>query len=92
VVAPHEGTNPNFNEAFTQLHLGQLLALEKCTSGDRRDGRINPNTVYIILRRTLSTRPCVDEGLGNASSHDVVYVLLFSSSSLALLPLSEKKL
>jgi hypothetical protein len=71
MVAPSEGTTPNLYEAFTQLHLGQPLALAKCTSGDRRDGGIDPNTDY-ILRRTLSTsRPDVDEDLGNASRHDV---------------------
>lgn len=31
----------NFNEAFTEVHLGQLLALFKCMSGDRGDGRID---------------------------------------------------
>jgi hypothetical protein len=42
-----EGPIPNLNEAFTQLHLGQLLAIVKCTSGDGRDGRIDPNTDHI---------------------------------------------
>jgi hypothetical protein len=54
---------PNFHEAFTQLHLGQLLASFKCTSGDRRDGGID-SKMYDILRNTVSTRPNVDEDLG----------------------------
>jgi hypothetical protein len=66
MVAPPEGTGPNFNEAFTQLHLGQLMASFKCTIGDRRDGGIDPNADY-ILRRTISARPGVDEDLGNVS-------------------------
>jgi hypothetical protein len=63
MVGTKEGTLPYFHEAFTQLHLGQLLASFKCFGMDRRDGGINPNADY-ILRRTLS-RPRVDEDLGN---------------------------
>jgi hypothetical protein len=66
MVAPLEGTTPNFHEAFTQLHLGQLFALEKCIVGDRRDGGINPNTFY-ILRDSNSFFPRVDEDLGISS-------------------------
>jgi hypothetical protein len=59
-----EGSYPNFHEAFTQLHLGQLLALLKCLNRDRRDGGINPNT-YDILRDIVSTHATpVDEDLG----------------------------
>jgi hypothetical protein len=53
---------PNFHEAFTQLHLGQLLPLKKCMSGDRRDGGIDPNADN-IMRMTLSSLPSVDEDL-----------------------------
>jgi hypothetical protein len=62
VEATTEGIVSNFHEAFTQLHLGQLLALVKYTSGDRRDGGIDPNADD-IARRSLSTRPSVDEDL-----------------------------
>ena len=34
VVAPTEGTVPNFHEAFTQLHLGQLRTFIEGTSRD----------------------------------------------------------
>jgi hypothetical protein len=63
MVAPLEGTTPNFHEAFTQLHLGQLRPSFKCVSRDRRDGGINSNTLY-ILRDSVSPRPRVDEDLG----------------------------
>jgi hypothetical protein len=62
LVAITEGPLPNFNEAFTQLHLGQLLALVKYTRGDRRDGGIDPNADD-ITRRSLSTKPSEDEDL-----------------------------
>jgi hypothetical protein len=55
-----EGIFPNFNEAFTELHLGQLFAFEKCFIGDRRDGGIDQNAYY-ILRSIVSVLPCVDE-------------------------------
>jgi hypothetical protein len=47
MVTISEGIFSNFHEAFTQLHLGQLLASDKCTSGDRRDGGIDPNADHI---------------------------------------------
>jgi hypothetical protein len=54
MAAISEGIFSNFHEAFTQLHLGQLLPLEKCTSGDRRDdGGIDPNSDH-IARDSLS--------------------------------------
>ena len=68
MVAPTEGPFPYFNDAFTQLYLGQLLAFVKCTGGDQRDGGIDPNADD-IARRSLSTRPRVDEDLGTGS-HD----------------------
>jgi hypothetical protein len=63
MVAIPEGTRPNFDEAFTQLHLGQLLPLVKCTSGDRRDGGMDPNTDHIVWNY-LSSVSRVDEDLG----------------------------
>jgi hypothetical protein len=60
MVTIPEGIIPNFHEAFTQLHLGQLLAFVKCTSRDRRDGGIDSNTDH-ISRDYVSTRTCVDE-------------------------------
>ena len=63
MVSHREGSKPNFDEAFTQLHLGQFLALVKCLSRDRRDGGIDPNTDN-ILRNIVSARPRVDEDLG----------------------------
>ena len=63
MAAVREGIPPNFHDAFTQLHLGQLLALVKCVSRNRRDGGINSNTFY-ILRDSVSPRPRVDEDLG----------------------------
>jgi hypothetical protein len=62
MAAIRKGINTNFHEAFTQLHLGQLLAYMKCTSGERRDGGINPNADH-ILRNFQSSLPCVDEDL-----------------------------
>jgi hypothetical protein len=70
VVAITEGTFPNFHNAFTQLHLGQLLAFVKCTSRDRRDGGINSNT-FDISRDSVSSLPRVNENLGiHGISHD----------------------
>jgi hypothetical protein len=72
VFAIRKGTDTNFHEAFTQLHLGQLLACVECTNRDRCDGGINPNTDN-IARRSLSTKPSVDEdgiGGGIARHHD----------------------
>jgi hypothetical protein len=63
MFTPPEGPFPNFHEAFTQLHLGQLLAFIKCISGDRRDGGIDSDTCN-ILRDIVSTRTGVDEDLG----------------------------
>jgi hypothetical protein len=58
-----KGMIPNFHEAFTQLHLGQLLASLKCPSRDRRDGGIDTNT-YDIPWDIVSTRPGVDKDIG----------------------------
>ena len=63
MVAPCKGPFPNFQEAFTQLHLGQLLALVKCFIRDRRDGGIDPKADH-MLRDNVSDRPHVDENLG----------------------------
>jgi hypothetical protein len=62
VVAPREGIFPNFDDALTELHLGQFVASEKCMSGDRRDGGNNPNADY-ILRYSISCFSHVDEDL-----------------------------
>jgi len=70
MVAPSEGPRPNFDEAFTQLHLGQFLALVKCFIGDRRDGGIDPNMDY-ILWNIISARPRVDETSALLSSADI---------------------
>ena len=63
MVATAEGPLPYFHEAFTQLHLGQLLALPKCFGMDRRDGGIDPNTDHIPWDSS-SSLPRVDEDLG----------------------------
>jgi hypothetical protein len=63
MVAINKGPFPNFYEAFTQLHIDQLLAFKKCTSRDRRDGGINSNADH-ILRNNSSSLPRVDEDLG----------------------------
>jgi hypothetical protein len=70
MVAILEGPLPDFNEAFTQLHLGQLLASVKCFSGDRRDGGIDPNADHIPWDSS-SSLPRVDEdlGIGIAARH-----------------------
>jgi hypothetical protein len=62
VIAPTEGPLPNFDEAFTQLHLGQFLTSTKCTIGDRRNGGIDPNTDDIV-RNFVSSSPRVDEDI-----------------------------
>jgi hypothetical protein len=54
MAAITKGAIPNFHKAFTQLHLGQLLALVKCISRDRHDGGINTSTDD-ILWDTVST-------------------------------------
>jgi hypothetical protein len=64
MVAVSEGIFPYFHEAFTQLHLGQLLASIKCVSRDRRDGGIDPNADH-ILRNHSSSLPRVNEDLGH---------------------------
>ena len=51
---------PYIHEAFTQLHLGQLFAIVKCVSRDRRDGGINPDTDHIV-RSFPSSSSRVDE-------------------------------
>jgi hypothetical protein len=63
MIAPPEGIILNFHKAFTQLHLGQPLASFKCTSGDRRDGGIDPKAEN-IERDSRSSLPCVDEDIG----------------------------
>jgi hypothetical protein len=63
MAAIMKGTFSNFHEAFTQLHLGQLLPLVKCFSRDRRDGGIDPNADHIIWSNS-SSLPCVDEDFG----------------------------
>jgi hypothetical protein len=63
IIAPPEGTFPNFHEAFTQLHLGQLIASVKCMRGDRRDGGIDPNTDHIV-RNFISSSSSIDEDIG----------------------------
>jgi hypothetical protein len=62
---------PNFHEAFTQLHLGQLLAFLKCFSRDRRDGGIDSNTDHILrdFVSTLATRVDEDRCIGGIVSH-----------------------
>jgi hypothetical protein len=69
MVAPTEGPLPYFNEAFTQLHLGQLLASAKCIDRDQRDGRIDPNADHISWNS--SSGPGVDEylGIGGIARH-----------------------
>jgi hypothetical protein len=64
MVAQPEGPLPNFNKAFTQLHLGQLITFVKCTSGDRRDGGIDLNTDHISWNSSRSSFPHVGEDLG----------------------------
>ena len=54
---------PDFHEAFTQLHLGQLHASVKCLSMDRRDGGIYSYTDDIVWNY-LSSSSRVDEDLG----------------------------
>jgi hypothetical protein len=67
VEAITEGPLPNFNEAFTQLHLGQCLALVKYFSGDQPDGGIDPHTDKILWDGS-SSLPCVDEDLLSIAS------------------------
>jgi hypothetical protein len=67
MVAPTKGTFPNFHDAFTLLHLGQLLASVKCFIGYRRNGGINPNEDHIVRNYSLSSLPRVDEDLSIAS-------------------------
>jgi hypothetical protein len=72
MVAIPEGPLPNFHDAFTQLHLGQLLAFEKCFIRDRRDGGIYPNTDDIKWN-FISSLPRVDEdvAVGSIARHVV---------------------
>jgi hypothetical protein len=65
MVAPLEGFFPNFNEAYTQLHLGQLITFVKCTSRDRHDGGIDPKVDHIVWN-LRSSRPRVEEDVGLA--------------------------
>jgi hypothetical protein len=46
---------PNFNEAFTELNLGQLIALAKCVTGDRRDGGIDKDADHIASDSPFSS-------------------------------------
>ena len=63
MVAVTEGFVPDFDEAFAQLHLGQLHASVKCLSMDRRDGGIYSYTDDIVWNY-LSSSSRVDEDLG----------------------------
>jgi hypothetical protein len=67
MAATREGMIPYIHDAFTQLHLGQLLAFVKCTIGDRRDGGINPDMFY-ISRDSSSSFSCVDEDLSGGGA------------------------
>jgi hypothetical protein len=69
MVAPSEGIYSNFHEAFTQLHIGQLVAIPKCIIGNRRDGGINPKTDHII-RNFSSSSTSVDDDI----IHDVISI------------------
>jgi hypothetical protein len=62
MVAPREGIRSNFNEAFTQLHLGQFIAVVKCVSRYRRYGGIDPYTDDIV-RNFISSFPRIDEDI-----------------------------
>ena len=62
MAAIREGVFPDFNEAFAELHLGQLLVIRKCLSGFRLDGWIDMNMENII-RNISSYFPRVDEDL-----------------------------
>jgi hypothetical protein len=71
MAAITEGPLPYFHEAFTQLHLGQLLASCKCFGRDRRDdGGIDPNADHIVGNFS-SSLPRVDEdfGIGSIGRH-----------------------
>jgi hypothetical protein len=72
VAAILEGTLPNFYDAFTQLHLGQLLASDKCISRDRRNGGIDTSMDHIVWN-SLSSSPRVDKDLsiGDIARHGV---------------------
>jgi hypothetical protein len=80
VVAPPEGTFPDFYEAFTQLHLGQLSVSIKCKSRDQRDGVINSKTDNITWD-IHSSFPRVDEDLviGGIARHWREFEYLFIS-------------
>jgi hypothetical protein len=77
MVAIREGPKPNFHEAFTQFHLGQLLASVKCTNRDRRDEGIDSHTDH-IFRSSLSSISGVDEDLGN----HCVYLISYGISGI----------
>ena len=80
MAAISEGICPNFHEAFTQLHLGQLLASNKCVSGDRRDGGVDQKADHIVRNfRSPITR--VDEDVGICRHEHA-----FASPSLRFLP------
>ena len=64
-VVMSDGCTPNLHEAFTQLHLGQLLAFVKCYGGDRRYRGINHNSDHILWNNSSSLSR-VDEDLGIA--------------------------
>jgi hypothetical protein len=85
MAAIRKRISSNLNEAFTKLHLGQLRESTKYASGDRRDGGIDPS-VDDIARRSLSTRPSVDEDLvgisGNARHQTVRSLLLLNLARL----------
>ena len=71
-----EGPCPDFHDAFTQLHLGQLLAFTKCISRNRRDGGIDPNMDYIMWDSSSSfSGPHVDKDVViiSIASHNTKY-------------------
>jgi hypothetical protein len=68
MAAIRKGPLPDFHEAFTQLYLGQLVAVVKCIRGDRRDGGINPNADN-ITRHSLASGVDEDLGIGGIARH-----------------------
>ena len=66
MATPIDGIFPNFHDAFTQLHLGQLIASNKCTIRDRRDGGIDTKADHILqnIVSTQATRVDEDDDLG----------------------------
>jgi hypothetical protein len=83
LIAESEGIIPDFDEAFTQLHLGQPPVHSKRISEDRRDGGINSNADH-ILRSIVSAWPRVDEDLGIAAPADMLHDTTARQSLLCL--------